>query len=112
MSIDADTARKRLEARKAELERHSRISAAARDAVTLDQQSVGRLSRMDALQQQAMAQANERARHAELSRINAALRRIECGDYGYCLDCGEDIAPKRLSIDPGAALCINCSNKT
>ncbi len=111
MSIDADTARENLETRKAELEQHSQISAEARDTVTLDQQSVGRLSRMDAMQQQAMAEANERARSAEMSRITAALKRVASGDYGYCLDCGDEIADKRLTVDPSAALCIKCSGK-
>ena len=111
MTINNDTARKRLTDRQLELQRHSDISKQARDTVTLDQQSVGRLSRMDAMQQQAMAEANERAREAELSRIRAALKRLDDGDYGYCLDCGEQIADKRLAIDPGAALCITCSSK-
>lgn len=75
----------------------------------LDQQSVGRLSRMDAMQRQAMAQANERARTAELVRIEQALRRVEDGDYGWCVTCGEAIAPKRLEIDPAAAVCVACA---
>ena len=111
MTIDTDSARKRLQARQADLQKLSAGSAAARQTVTLDQQSVGRLSRMDALQQQAMAEANERARANELSRIKAALRRIETGDYGYCLGCGEDIAVKRLDVDPSAALCVDCAAK-
>lgn len=111
MTIDLEQARAALETRKSELEDLSAISEEARGTVVLDQQSVGRLSRMDAMQQQAMAQANERARSAELSRIAAALKRIDSGDYGYCLDCGDEIAAKRLAVDPGAALCINCSEK-
>ena len=111
MTVDLDTARKRLEARKHELERHSALSKQARDTVTLDQQSVGRLSRMDAMQQQAMAEATERARGAELSRIKAALQRVAKGEYGDCLDCGAEISDKRLEIDPSAVLCIECSAK-
>ena len=77
--------------------------------VTLDQQSVGRLSRMDALQQQAMAKASERKRAYALMRIQAALDRLEEGDYGYCVDCGEEIPLKRLEIDPAVSLCVNCA---
>ncbi len=101
--------REKLLARRDELHTLSDISAEARDTVELDQQSVGRLSRMDALQQQAMARANDRQRIAELNRIDAALRRLDEDDYGYCLECGEDIAEKRLDIDPAASLCIRCA---
>ncbi|MBO6756627.1 MAG: TraR/DksA family transcriptional regulator [Roseibium sp.] len=102
--------KKKLLALKAELEALSDMSEGSRATVMLDQQAVGRLSRMDALQGQAMAQAAERQRRADLVRIDAALRRLETGDYGCCLECGEDIAEKRLDIDPAAALCVNCAN--
>jgi DnaK suppressor protein len=107
--VDLDWARAVLLARRDELSELSEISAGSRDAVTLDQQSVGRLSRMDALQAQAMAQASERHRRAERARIEAALRRIDEGEYGYCLKCGEDIAPERLRADPAATACVDCA---
>ncbi len=94
---------------KAELESFSEISEDARATVMLDQQAVGRLSRIDALQGQAMAQASERQRRADIQRIEAALKRLDEGDYGYCVDCGEDIAAKRLEVDPAAAFCIRCA---
>jgi len=87
----------------------SSMSAESRRAVELDQTKVGRLSRMDALQQQEMAKASEQHRTTELRRIKAALERIDDGDYGYCIDCGEPIAEKRLEIDPAAAFCIDCA---
>ncbi|MCV3270443.1 TraR/DksA family transcriptional regulator [Roseobacter sinensis] len=77
--------------------------------VTLDQQAVGRLSRMDALQNQAMAQAQARRRQAERQRIRAALQRLEDGEYGYCTDCGEEIAPARLVSDPATPRCLDCT---
>ena len=88
------------------------LSARARDSrqpVELDQSKVGRLSRMDALQGQAMAQESERRRAAELVRIAAALKRLESGDFGYCVRCDEDIAPARLKLDPAMATCIKCA---
>jgi DnaK suppressor protein len=94
---------------KAEIENLSRLAEDDRATVELDQQSVGRLSRMDALQRQAMAEASERSRAIELQKINAALRRIEDGEYGYCMECGEEIAAKRLEIDPAASHCIRCA---
>jgi DnaK suppressor protein len=79
--------------------------------VELDQARVGRLSRMDALQGQAMAEATDRRRHQELERIDAALARLAEGDYGFCLECGEAIAEKRLAFDPAAPLCIACASR-
>ena len=79
--------------------------------VELDQSKVGRLSRMDALQGQAMSQET-RSRHEEgLRKISSALSRIESGDYGYCLECDEDIAIARLEVDPSVSLCINCASR-
>ena len=78
--------------------------------VELDQTRVGRLSRMDALQGQAMSLERERRRGIQLQKIGAALRRIELDDYGYCTECGDEIAFKRLQFDPAASLCFNCAN--
>ncbi|MEO0976948.1 MAG: TraR/DksA C4-type zinc finger protein [Pseudomonadota bacterium] len=109
MPIDEDLVRQKLMAMKSELEAYSDISEDARAPVTLDQQSVGRLSRMDALQGQAMAQASERQRRADIQKISAALHRLDTGDYGDCVECGEEIAEKRLDVDPAAAFCIRCA---
>jgi DnaK suppressor protein len=79
--------------------------------VELDQTKVGRLSRMDALQSQAMSKATNQRRDLELKRIGAALRRIEEDEYGYCIKCGDEIAIKRLQADPTAPLCIDCASK-
>ena len=110
MTPDPDTARDRLMARHDELNSQSSISADDRGAVELDQQSVGRLSRMDAMQRQAMAQAQERARSAELARLDQAMRRLEDGEYGWCVTCGEEIAAARLEVDPAAAVCVECAS--
>jgi DnaK suppressor protein len=52
-----------------------------RATVILDQQSIGRLSRMDAMQQQAMANATHQRRKNEQIRLSAALVRLETGEY-------------------------------
>lgn len=77
--------------------------------VDLDQSRVGRLSRMDAMQMQAMAQEEDRRRKVELVRIEAALQRLEAGDYGYCIVCDETIRAKRLELDPSVPTCIQCA---
>lgn len=83
----------------------------AADTVELDQSRQGRLSRMDALQGQAMSQALNQRREIELQKISSALQRVESSDYGYCVKCGEEIAPKRLELDPATPLCIACAEK-
>lgn len=107
--IDIDAQKVALEKRRAELIAISEVSSDSRAPVELDQQSIGRLSRMDALQGQAMAQETERRRKAELHRIEQALQRIESGDYGYCTICDEPVAKKRLELDPAIQTCVDCA---
>lgn len=78
--------------------------------VSLDQQSVGRLSRMDALQNQAMAKAQQQRRDQQKQRLLAAMRRIDEGEFGYCVDCGTEIAYQRLELDSTVFKCISCAN--
>ena len=108
--IDLEKAAARLAKKRSELEELSSISAEARDPVELDQQSVGRLSRMDAMQQQAMSQATEQKRQVDLVRVEAAERRLRDGDFGYCEECGEEIPDGRLTIDPMAERCVGCAS--
>jgi len=84
---------------------------AAEEPVELDQTRVGRLSRMDAMQAQAMSIETGRRRRQKLMQIEAALSRIDEGEYGYCQECGEDIAEPRLKVDPAALLCIDCASR-
>ena len=77
--------------------------------VKLDQSSVGRLSRMDALQGQAMAKATQTRRVETLRGIEAALLRLDNGEYGFCTECDDPINPKRLEIDPIAEMCVSCA---
>jgi DnaK suppressor protein len=95
--------------RREELLAVAETADSAADTVELDQTRQGRLSRMDALQQQAMSQETNRRRDLELRRISAALARLESGDYGYCVTCDEEIAAGRLEVDPAAEQCIKCA---
>ena len=102
-----------IEALEAERESLDNLSDATEDErrpVELDQQSVGRLSRMDAMQVQAMAQAVEGRRRQRQAQIVAALKRLDEGEYGYCVVCGEDIPAKRLEVDLTAARCVDCAS--
>jgi len=101
--------KERLLAELAELDLDDARGAEGQKVVTLDQQAVGRLSRMDALQNQAMAKATQTRRTAQRQRIHAALARIDEDEFGFCEDCGEEIAKGRLDLDPTAPRCVSCA---
>lgn len=105
---DLERYRAHLLALREELRSLSEGSRESTQPVILDQASVGRLSRMDAIQGQQMAQESERRRKQRLLAIEGALRRIESGDYGYCHVCDEEIDPRRLEFDPTSTRCIRC----
>jgi DnaK suppressor protein len=111
MTIDFERTKARLAELKEQIETESRQSASSREALELDQQSVGRLSRMDAMQNQAMAEAQERKRRNQLVRIELAMRRLKEGEYGSCRECGEEIAEGRLIADPMAECCVGCAQR-
>jgi DnaK suppressor protein len=112
LDLDLDDVRRRLEKERAELRASSEERVADRHAVELDQPSVGRLSRMDALQGQAMAQATEERRQLRIDAIEAALERLDDGSFGICVRCGEPIAPKRLALDLTVPTCITCAERS
>jgi len=94
---------------KAESLTASETGQQAQKVVELDQTRVGRLSRVDAMQAQAMSLETGRRRQQQLQNIDLALERISSGDYGDCFKCGEIINPQRLAADPTATLCIGCA---
>ena len=77
--------------------------------VGLDQ-PIGRLSRMDALQQQSMTQASRRAAQTRIALIDNALNKISRDDYGYCMECEEEIGLARLQAQPEAPFCLECQS--
>ena len=84
------------------------IAANATDSapVALDQTQQGRLSRMDAMQQQAMASETLRRRQLQIKKIEAALERLGNGEFGYCVICGDKIEAKRLALDAAVPTCV------
>lgn len=109
---DADLAaryRPRLEEELAGLGTASEDTRADRAPVELDQTSVGRLSRMDAMQQQAMAAAQDARRQGRARAIRAALARLDTAEFGWCDDCGTFIGWKRLDLDPTLTRCVDCA---
>ena len=108
-TLDLEKMRARLEARLEELIGLNESAAQARAPVALDQARVGRLSRMDAMQNQQIAAETARRRDMEIGKVKAALSRLDRGEYGYCLKCEEDMDLGRLEFDPAATLCITCA---
>ena len=104
-----EACRKRLQARKQSLLSVRQTGEEAANVVELDQTRQGRISRMDAMQSQAMSVETNRRRKIELARIDSALERLDTGSYGDCVRCREEIDPRRLELDPAALLCINCA---
>ena len=109
--LDKAVIRQKLIALRQELESLSATGEESSQTVELDQSRVGRLSRMDAMQAQAMAKESSRRREGMLRGIADALDRLERDEYGLCQSCDEPISQGRLDFDPTARLCIHCAEK-
>ncbi len=108
---DLDYYRQKLLRIRDELSAVEETGRRAAETVELDQSKVGRLSRMDALQAQAMSAASNRRREIQLRRVAKALIRIKNNEFGRCDKCDAAIARKRLEFDPSVTLCIDCAQK-
>tara|TARA_X000000368_G_scaffold355448_1_gene297165 strand:- start:459 stop:797 length:339 start_codon:yes stop_codon:yes gene_type:complete len=76
--------------------------------VELDQQLIGRLSRMDSIRDKEMTKANIGRRIQKKSQLIEALARLKEADFGFCIDCGEEIDIRRLRINPIVRKCFSC----
>ncbi|HJL19891.1 MAG TPA: TraR/DksA family transcriptional regulator [Sandaracinaceae bacterium LLY-WYZ-13_1] len=99
--------RRRLEALRDELEGALEGSREGAAVVSLDQ-PIGRVSRIDAIQQQQMAEASRRQQQLRLGQVRVALSAFDAGDYGYCKSCEEPIAYRRLAARPETPFCLRC----
>lgn len=102
---------RRLHSELSDLQQHQQEAFDAADTVELDQSSIGRLSRMDAMQSQAMAKATLQRRKQKRIDILAALEKLQGDDFGYCEDCDEVINLPRLEFNPSVAYCLKCSDR-
>jgi DnaK suppressor protein len=109
--IDLKYFEERLAERLAEIIAGQKRQKGEGDPLELDQARVGRLTRMDAMQQQAMSRAAALLTDQERQRILAAQSRIKSGDYGYCVLCEDEIAAGRLDFDPSVLTCISCARE-
>lgn len=95
---------------KVETEELIQSSSASSQIVDLDQ-PIGRLSRMDALQQQAMAKANCDGLKKSLQLIDSALQAFRLERYGDCRRCEEPIGYPRLNARPESPFCLDCQTQ-
>lgn len=102
--------RRRLLVRQDELQVALERSREGGAPVDLDE-PIGRLSRMEAMQQQKMVQAGRAAQEAELGRLALALTDMDSGEYGCCRQCEEPIPFARLKIRPDARICVRCQER-
>jgi DnaK suppressor protein len=96
---------------KAEQDVAQGLSASSADAKPVDLGlSIGRLSRVDALQQQHMAMARRQRVEVQLQQVRAAVSRMKIGTYGACIKCGEPIGFARLKARPETPVCRDCQS--
>jgi RNA polymerase-binding transcription factor len=100
-----------LQSQRTKLEQQLRDAQAATNIVSLDQSSVGRVSRMDAMQQQSMAVSTRAKAEASLRKVLKALKFMESGEYGYCHNCDAAIQLNRLKVQPEASHCLECQDQ-
>jgi len=78
--------------------------------IELDQPAIGRVSRIDAIQQQKMLEANRQVQQARLGLVRLAILRVGEDEYGDCQGCGESIGYQRLKARPESVFCIECQS--
>ncbi len=98
-----------LVALRAQIEIALGLTKVGAQAVDLDQ-PIGRISRVDALQQQAMAKASRQRQQVRLKQVAAALERVARGEYGDCLRCADPIGYRRLRAYPESPNCVRCQS--
>lgn len=106
--ININTLRETLNNQRKDILEQIEIKKESARPVELDQARVGRLTRMDAMQQQALAQAGLERLQSELLKIDAALKRIDTNAYGDCKKCGEEIEMELLEVNPALVVCREC----
>ena len=108
--VQIEDFREELERQLAKLEKSMTITDEALKPVELDQGAVGRLSRMDTLQNQSLARGLREREGVMLASIQGALRRLEAGTYSICTACGSQVAAERLFVFPESGTCARCGD--
>ena len=107
-SCDQHKYLKHLEEALYEVEKYLESSEDAAAAVEPDK-GLGRLSRMEAMQDQQLVMEMRRRKKRQLAEVKSAILRLEMGNYGTCIFCGKEISPERLAAAPEIQTCMSCS---
>ena len=73
--------------------------------------AIGRLSRMEALNDRAVSEASLNAARHKLSRLETALDKVDQPDFGICVRCDHPIPSGRIVLMPEATRCVPCSER-
>jgi DnaK suppressor protein len=73
--------------------------------------AIGRLSRMEALNDRAVSEASLNAARHKLSQLENALGKVDQPDFGICVNCDQPIPPGRILLMPEATRCVPCADK-
>lgn len=108
-SEELEHLRQALEREQLRLEEHLALTKEGSRPVQLGT-PIGRLSRMDAIQQQQMTKAGRATLDIKLRQVRASLDACQTGDYGYCRSCHQPIGYARLQARPEAPFCLSCQD--
>ena len=104
-SIEMDLVRESLERKETELARVLRT----RDGIAIEK-SADQMDEIQYASERELAIRNVDRESALLRQVKAALRRIQDGSFGICIECESEISPKRLTALPWALRCIQCQD--
>lgn len=107
-SKNQDSYRKKLQKSLEDIQEYLGKTEESAEAVSPDK-SLGRLSRMEAMQDQQLILEARRRKKMQKVAVLSALQRIENGQFGTCVFCGKPIASERLEVAPESSTCVSCS---
>ncbi|NVK12508.1 MAG: TraR/DksA family transcriptional regulator [Gammaproteobacteria bacterium] len=108
MNLQLNDIRERLVTKLSELDRALELTSNHAQTVVLDQTAVGRVSRVEAMQDQQLGLAHQRQIAVDILLVKKALRKLETGEYGLCERCDDDIPTARLKLVPECECCVEC----
>lgn len=74
-------------------------------------QSLGRLTRLDNMNNQAVARDSLSKARMRMLKLQRALEHMDDPDFGYCEECGEEIPLRRLMLLPESTMCVACAEQ-
>jgi DnaK suppressor protein len=107
---ERETLEKKLKEEKAKVEKRIASLKELTKSIAPDN-AIGRVSRMDAINNKSVNDAALRTAENKLKSIENALQKIDHDDFGKCRRCGQPIPMGRLVVMPESSLCIRCAQR-